>query len=355
MTADELEDDRDTDSDEHNPPPGRARIADRKLYEVAMVAYTEFPGQHAKVAAIVETQTAHKVSGTLMRLWYTRGLKSLSLPPIAEALKTQVRAALGGQPGYGPDGQPVKDTPGAAEGPHTATLNDVPASTRRKLRRLAATAETRVEETRAAAELDRERLALERDKVKLELVRAEADKARAQAEAEKQKASAAVAAGRVDGSTIDLVKRRAEDAKIMTGLKAQMLFTIGVFNRVLQGVAHLAPKVEQALQEEAATVDADKGLKLVRRAVSTFKDLAETVERGMKLDRLILGEPTEIHQINGPTSDDPIHTIMAAVEALHRSAERGGVELSAEQRALIEAVDTTAVEVDSDGDSDGDE
>lgn len=311
-----------------DPPEERRPIGDKRLYELATAAYMDFPGQHAKVSALVSPESKRPVSAALVRLWWLRGLPSLGLPPIAEAIKNAARASMG-------------------EAPEATVSIDV-AAARTKFRKLSRGALARTRETKVRAEVEKERIGLERDKVRAELARAEADKARAEAELAKQKAVAAVAAGEISETANSLMRMKAKQLQISGGIRDQTIYTIGIMNKMLSGLGALAPKIEEALREAAeGDLEADKGLMLLRRGISTLKDFSELAERNVRLDNLINGEPTERHQLTVDHSD-PVATILAAMAALQASAERGGVELTEEQRALMSAVDVEAVTTETD-------
>lgn len=338
MNHDDIDDEDELDSEREdtNPSEGDSRRpsqASRDLYDAAMTAYVEFPGQHAKVATIVSTLSRRPVTAAVVRAWWTRGASKLGLPPIAEALKNHTKVALG-----------------QSDAPAAATLNPVTSEGRVRLRRMSVSAMTRARTAKAQAEVERERLALERDKMRVELARAEADKVRAEAELAKSKAAANATAGIVPEGMTSLVKMKADQSKLAGGIRAQALMATSVLNHLLMACGRLVPRIEEAVEEEMETMTAKDSTALLRRAVSTLKDFSEFAERAVKIDNLVHGEATEITRVQVDSSD-PIETIIASIHALQAAHMRGAVELTPEQRELVEAVDIDAAEVEGESDS----
>ena len=332
MTNDDIDDDE-LDGEQEDTEPSesgsrRPSQASGELYNAAMTAYVEYPGQHAKVAAVVSAMSKRPMSAAVVRAWWTRGVARLGLPAIAEALKNHTKAALG---------QP--------EGSTEATLNPVTPENRIRLRRVSVTAMTRARTVKAQAEVERERLSLERDKVRAELARAEADKARAEADLAKAKAAANASAGLVPEGMTSLVKMKAEQSKLAGGIRAQALMATGVLNHLLMACGRLVPRVEEAIEEEMETMTAKDSTALLRRAVSTLKDFSEFAQRTVLIDNLVHGEATEITRVQVETTD-PVETIIASIHALQAAHMRGAVELTPEQRALVEAVEVETAEID---------
>lgn len=315
-----------------------------KLYERALLLYREFPGRHTQVASALSTPEKECTAQQAKHLWDV-GLPAFSLPPIADALRGEVRALLGGGTGYdlatgAPVGDPASSAPSeaASEASRAASvcLNAVTPRARRKLR----------QEAREAATKEREAL---RDH-EVRRIEAEARRAEAQAEASRQAAEAerakesrlkaeasagarAAVAGVATTGEISLVERRAQEAQVVGGLRDQLKVGSRIVGHMLIGLANKGPEVLAALKNEDLTFD--EYTRLNRRLISTAKDLSDIGDKVIKLERLIFGEPTEHIQVESVGGTDPIEAIMQGIEAVRRAAERGVIDVSAEDTARM--------------------
>ena len=137
-----------------------------------------------------------------------------------------------------------------------------------------------------------ELVAAEQIEARLARDRAEADLAR------KQRASAAeVEAERAAALRRDAIKARTDEGQMITASRTAAMGALAVSANLLGSLYKIAPRVQEAIS--ASDLSVVDYVRLVQRLGGVTRQATDAAEASMRMERLMLGEPTHIVGIAG--------------------------------------------------------
>lgn len=154
-------------------------------------------------------------------------------------------------------------------------------------------------------------------------LRAEERDAAAAAEERDAKASEARRAQEVERARLDAAASRKEEALLVRTTRRNLMALAGATAQLTDGSLKLAQSLRTRLLEMAATgqVDVREGVSLIRAIAAATKHGAEAARLVLQMERLLLGEPTEILGLRG-AGDLSLEEHLERIDKAARAGER---------------------------------
>lgn len=124
----------------------------------------------------------------------------------------------------------------------------------------------------------------------------------------------------------DSARSRAEEARMVRGSRTNSIGLLGVTAQLLQGGMKLAAKLRQQLED--GDFEPQEAVKIINSIAAITQKQHEAAKMAMAMERLLLGEPTEILGVKMGIESlaDAEKEILAAAADLKRAQELGIID-----------------------------